>query len=158
MGDVNVPRHREVSPSNGRCRSASGAVFAEVGLPADVGGSVQRFPDLQVFRCGEGVGNAQLVGEPQAGTFFDFTDGHLEDPEFVQLQHFKLVQVLGQQEGSALQISVVSESEDFPAFPRQRDVAVEAVILSEIPTTENAGPAAAQSGLWSVRPWTSSTM
>lgn len=109
-----------------------------LGLPADVGGTIQRFPALQGFRCSEGIGRAQLVGEPQAGPFFDFTDGHLEDPESVQLQCLKLVQVLGQQEASALQLSVVGEGEDFPVFPGQRDVAVVAVILSENRTPENA--------------------
>ena len=71
--------------------------------PPDVVGALQGRPAVQCLRHHERVGIPEDTREPEAGSFLEFRQRDLEDPELVELQGFELVEVLGQQEGARLE-------------------------------------------------------
>lgn len=78
----------------------------------------------------------QFVGEPQAGKFFDFLTFTWETRNSSTSNASSWLRFWVRRKALHFNSPMVSEGEDYTVFPRQRDVAVEAVIVEEYRTTK----------------------
>ena len=100
--------------------------------------SVPGAAPVERLRYREGVGVPQDVGELQAGALLQLGQGDLEDPELVEFQGLELVEVLGQQERARLEPATFAEGEHLPVLARQPCPPVDAVVVVEDRSAEDA--------------------
>src|SRR3954462_3850598 len=78
------------------------------------------------------------MGEVYAASTLDLRESHLEDLELVEVEGFQLVKVLRQQEPFRLERVVLHEDDHLPELARNHDIAIEAVVVPENGTPQDA--------------------
>lgn len=96
---------------------------------------------------GAALGQVQVIGlmgrsrEGQPGAFFELGHGELVDPELIQgHEHLQPVQILGEQEGSGFELSVLCEEDELPVFDGDLVAPVVLVLGEEDGAGEDAAP------------------